>query len=119
MHRCAYHHVTVSATAILERFEAASDLFRTLSSPVRLAIVQLLADGEKCVHEIVEALGLPQPLVSQHLRVLRAADLVAGVRSGREVAYVLVDEHVAHIVGDALQHSEEGGEHDPDRAPAG
>jgi len=98
----------------LRSYEEASELFRTLSSPVRLAVLQRLEEGEQCVHELVEALDLPQPLVSQHLRVLRGADLVSRVRRGREVAYVLSDDHVAHIVRDALRHSKEhdsGGEH--------
>jgi DNA-binding transcriptional ArsR family regulator len=47
-------------------------------------VLQLL-QGQHCVHELVAALSLPQPLVSQHLRVLKAAGVVAGRRSGREV----------------------------------
>ncbi|WP_336923600.1 ArsR/SmtB family transcription factor [Aquipuribacter sp. SD81] len=93
---------------VIERYEAVSELFRTLSSPVRVALVTLLTDREMCVHELVDSLGLPQPLVSQHLRILRDADLVARTRRGREVAYVLTDDHVAHIVADARQHSGEG-----------
>ncbi|HSK26047.1 MAG TPA: metalloregulator ArsR/SmtB family transcription factor [Jiangellales bacterium] len=91
----------------LQAYEEASELFRTLSSPIRLAVLQRLEEGEQCVHELVEVLGLPQPLVSQHLRVLRGADLVTRVRRGREVAYVLSDDHVAHIVRDAVRHSTE------------
>ncbi|WP_380167715.1 ArsR/SmtB family transcription factor [Jannaschia sp. R86511] len=94
-------------TNVLEDYEDVSELFRALSSPVRIALVSLLTDGEMCVHELVDALGLPQPLVSQHLRILRDADLVTRTRRGREVAYVLADEHVAHIVADARSHSGE------------
>ena len=96
----------------LERFEDVSELFRALSSSVRVAIVSQLTQGDLCVHELVEVLGLPQPLVSQHLRVLRGADLVQGVRRGKEVAYTLTDEHVAHIVRDALSHAEENSPHE-------
>ena len=59
------------------------------------------------MHELVEKLGAPQPLVSQHLRVLRGAGVVRGARRGREIAYSLVDEHVAHIVADAVSHARE------------
>ena len=52
-------------------------------------------------------LGAPQPLVSQHLRVLRGAGVVRGARRGREIAYSLVDDHVAHIVADAISHAGE------------
>jgi len=88
-------------------FGAAASLFRALASPVRIAIVDRLMDGGRCVHELVTELGLPQPLISQHLRTLREAELVVGVRRGREVAYVLADAHVAHIVHDALHHTGE------------
>ncbi len=84
--------------------DAASHLLRALANPHRVAIVMELAEGERCVHELVAALHLPQPLVSQHLRVLREERLVEGHRRGREVAYALVDRHVAHIVGDAVAH---------------
>jgi len=98
--------VTAGATFAVE-YDGVSELFRCLSSSVRVALVLELAGQERCVHELVETLGLPQPLVSQHLRVLRDADLVTRVRRGREVAYTLTDEHVSHIVRDALAHSRE------------
>lgn len=83
------------------------DLFKALSHPLRLQLVQLLTGGGHAVHELVDALGVPQPLVSQHLAVLRAARLVEAERVGREVRYSLRDDHVAHIVGDALDHAAE------------
>ncbi|MBO4208136.1 ArsR/SmtB family transcription factor [Micromonospora echinofusca] len=89
-------------------YEGAGDLLRALSAPIRLAIVTELAEGERCVHELVEKLGAAQPLVSQHLRVLRGAGVVRGSRRGREIVYALVDEHVAHIVADAVSHAGEG-----------
>jgi DNA-binding transcriptional ArsR family regulator len=98
----------VTAANGYDAFEGAGDLLRALSAPIRLAIVSELAEGERCVHELVEKLGAPQPLVSQHLRVLRGAGVVRGSRRGREIAYALVDEHVAHIVADAVSHAGEG-----------
>jgi DNA-binding transcriptional ArsR family regulator len=88
-------------------FEAGAELLRALGAPVRLAIVDLLAPAPRCVHELVDALAIPQPLVSQHLKTLRAAGLVSTERRGREVLYRLADEHVAHIARDALLHAEE------------
>ncbi|HEY2204753.1 MAG TPA: metalloregulator ArsR/SmtB family transcription factor [Pseudonocardia sp.] len=85
----------------------AGDLLRALAAPVRIAIVLQLRDSARCVHELVDALGVAQPLISQHLRVLKAADVVVGERHGREVMYRLVDEHLAHIVVDAVAHAEE------------
>jgi DNA-binding transcriptional ArsR family regulator len=90
-----------------EAYESAGALLRALSAPIRVAIVVELGAGDRCVHDLVEKLGAPQPLVSQHLRVLRGAGVVRGVRQGREIAYSLVDEHVAHIVADAVSHARE------------
>lgn len=90
-----------------EVLDTAGDILRALAAPVRIAIVLQLLESQRCVHEIVDALGVPQPLVSQHLRILKAAGVVAGERSGREVMYRLVDQHLAHIVLDALSHARE------------
>lgn len=89
------------------RFVAAADLLKALANPHRVAIVDLLAAGPRRVHEITEALGLDQPLVSQHLRVLRDAHLLGTERQGKEVVYSLADDHIAHIVGDAITHAGE------------
>lgn len=91
----------------VKNYEAAGELLRVLSAPVRLAIVAELAEQPRFVHELVELLGMSQPLVSSHLRVLRGAGLVAVERQGRAAAYTLADQHVAHIVADAVQHSSE------------
>jgi ArsR family transcriptional regulator, zinc-responsive transcriptional repressor len=88
--------------------EAASALFKALGSPLRLAVVTTLDEhGPLCVHELVARLAVPQPLVSQHLRVLRDADLVRGVRRGKEIAYEIADLHVANVVRDAIRHTNE------------
>lgn len=89
---------------------AAGDLLRALAAPVRIAIVLELREADRCVHELVAALGVAQPLISQHLRVLKAAGVVSGERHGREVVYRLVDEHLAHIVVDAVTHAAEATE---------
>lgn len=85
----------------------AGELLRALAAPVRIAIVLELRGAQRCVHELVEILQLPQPLVSQHLRVLKAAGVVAGERSGREVLYRLVDHHLTEIVVAAVSHAGE------------
>lgn len=87
--------------------QGASELLKALASPVRLGIVRALADGGKEVHELVTVLGVSQPLVSQHLRVLRAHRIVTARRHAREVEYSLTDAHVAHIVLDAIRHAAE------------
>ncbi|HVU72469.1 MAG TPA: metalloregulator ArsR/SmtB family transcription factor [Mycobacteriales bacterium] len=66
-----------------------------------------LRSGPRCVHELVEVTGASQSLMSQHLRVLRAARLVITHRRGKEIVYELADAHVGHIVGDAISHARE------------
>jgi DNA-binding transcriptional ArsR family regulator len=90
-----------------EIMEAAGELLRALAAPVRIAIVLQLRESQRCVHELVDALSVPQPLVSQHLKILKAAGVVTGERSGREVLYRLADHHLAHIVIDAVAHAGE------------
>ncbi|MBL7499677.1 helix-turn-helix transcriptional regulator [Frankia sp. CNm7] len=96
--------------------EPAAELLRALAAPVRLAAIRELAEGPRYVHELVASLGVSQPLLSQHLRVLRGAGLVVTRRHGREIAYLLADQHVAHIVLDAIAHSREGPHEHPDAA---
>jgi ArsR family transcriptional regulator, zinc-responsive transcriptional repressor len=106
-------HATTGPTAVgkiavdKKALDAAGELLRALSAPIRIAIVLQLLGGGRCVHELVGALTVPQPLISQHLRVLKSAGVVRGERSGREVVYSLVDDHLAHIVTDAITHATE------------
>lgn len=97
----------MGAAELYEGYQAAGELLRALSAPLRIAIVTELARGSRCVHELVDATGVAQPLVSQHLRVLKGAGVVRGQRRGREIAYSLTDEHIAHIVADAVSHTGE------------
>ena len=90
-----------------QQYAAAGELLRALAAPLRIAIVTELASGQRCVHELVEALAAPQPLISQHLRVLRGVGVVRGSRRGREIEYALTDAHIAHIVADAVLHASE------------
>jgi ArsR family transcriptional regulator len=85
-----------------------ADLLKVLGNPVRLGVIlELDARGECCVHELVDRLGVSQPLLSQHLRVLRDARLITGQRAGKEIRYSIVDHHVTHIVRDAIAHGDE------------
>ncbi|WP_226438395.1 MULTISPECIES: ArsR/SmtB family transcription factor [Rhodococcus] len=99
---------TAAPTVPADTLVAAGELLRALSAPVRIAIVLQLQQSAQCVHELVATLGVTQPLISQHLRVLKTAGVVRGERSGREVVYHLADDHLAHIVVDAVAHAQEG-----------
>jgi DNA-binding transcriptional ArsR family regulator len=87
--------------------QQAAELFKALSSASRLLLLQLLTEEPATVTSLVEASELSQPLVSQHLRVLRAAGLVDFEKHGREATYLVTDAHVSHIVSDAITHVRE------------
>src|SRR5262245_17038050 len=67
--------------------ERASRIFRALGDAPRLRLLELLADGESCVTELVEALGEKFSTVSQRLRLLRGEGLVSRRRSGTHLYY--------------------------------
>jgi ArsR family transcriptional regulator len=62
-------------------------LFQALGDRTRLRLLNLIADGEVCVCFFVAVLGEPQPKISRHLGVLRAAGLVAARRDGKWMHY--------------------------------
>ncbi len=62
-------------------------LFQALGDRTRLRLLNLVAEGEVCVCFFVEVLGEPQPKISRHLGVLRAAGLVAARREGKWMHY--------------------------------
>jgi ArsR family transcriptional regulator len=65
------------------------ELFKAFADPVRLRLLNLLADGEVCVCHLHEALDLPQSTVSRHLAYLRKRGLVLGRKEGLWVHYRL------------------------------
>lgn len=68
------------------------DVIRLLDDPLRAHIIDLLADGPACTCHLVEDTGAKQPTVSNHLRILRAAGLVATEPRGRFTYYRLLPE---------------------------
>lgn len=90
-----------------EEFTSVVDLFKALASKKRLDILRILFDSPKCVHEICELVEISQPLASQHLRVLKQAKIIAVESRGRENIYSVADEHVRHLVIDAIEHVNE------------
>lgn len=108
-HQGAHQHDCAPAPELPSRevLDTAGELLRALAAPLRIAIVLQLQQSQRCVHELVDALGVAQPLVSQHLRILKQAGVVSSERAGREVLYRLVDHHLAHIVVDAVEHAGE------------
>ena len=73
----------------MARAATTADAFNAVAEPRRRQIVDVLAGGERPVNDVVRALGLAQPQVSKHLRVLREVGLVAVRGEGRQRLYRL------------------------------
>ena len=78
----------------LRIFEQFARIGKALSSPKRLEILDLLAQAERTVEEIVRETAMPVASASQHLQVLKAARMVEAKREGLYVRYRLADEGV-------------------------
>lgn len=76
---------------VSEKYSEAAAIFRLLSHPVRLCILDELRSGEACVCHLQTILGRPQAYVSQQLRVLRDADVVTVEKDGLNVYYRIAD----------------------------
>lgn len=79
-------------TAPPEELRAVAAYHKALADPTRLRLLQRLADGPATVTELITHVDLSQPLVSWHLRRLRAARVVETRRVGREVICTLSRE---------------------------
>lgn len=73
-----------------------------LAHPVRLRILEGLLTGQCCVGRMVDCLGLPQPLVSRHLAILRVAGVLESVPDGRQRTYRVVRPVVADVLARVL-----------------
>jgi DNA-binding transcriptional ArsR family regulator len=74
-------------------------LFRGFGDPSRLSILETLRAGPHTVGDLVQATGLSQPNVSNHLGCLRDCGLVTSVQAGRHVTYQLSDDRVGDLLG--------------------
>ncbi len=77
-------------------------LLKALGHPIRLCIVAGLLGRECNVSTMQECIKLPQPVISQHLAVLKFKKIISGERSGQEVVYKVVDERAKKIIESIL-----------------
>lgn len=80
----------------LRRFKA--DFFQALAHPTRIAIVELLRDGELSAGALIERLGVEQANASQHLAVLRAKQIVVNRKAGNQVFYSVRDPLILEVL---------------------
>lgn len=90
--------IVISPTKMSLAAEEAAGVMRALANPSRLLILCQLADGEKSVGELEDALDLGQAYVSQQLARLREERLVVARRDGRQMMYSVADVRVLHVI---------------------
>ena len=85
---------------------AVAETMQALATPSRVRILGRLRSGASSVNELADAVGMEPSAVSHQLRLLRHLGFVVGRRDGRRVVYDLHDDHVAHLIDEAISHVE-------------
>ena len=73
-------------------------MLRVLANEDRLLLLCQLTQGEVCVSELEELLGIRQPTLSQQLGILRAEEIVSTRREGKKIFYQVCDERVVSVL---------------------
>jgi len=82
----------------MDSYEIQSNLLKTLSHPTRLAILDILRDGEQCVCHMEATLGLRQAYISQQLMILKEAELIESRRNGLNLYYRVIKPEIFNIL---------------------
>lgn len=81
------------------KMEKYAEIFKALAHPIRLRIVCGLSKKDECnVSKMVEALGVAQPTVSQHLNILKNAGIITGYKNGTQICYKVTNDEARKIV---------------------
>ncbi len=80
------------------KYEPQAQLFKVLTHPTRIAILNLLRDGEHCVCHMETYLGLRQAYLSQQLAVLREAEIITDRRDGWNIFYRVTNPLIFEIL---------------------
>jgi ArsR family transcriptional regulator len=79
-------------------YQAKAEFFKSLGHPARIRVLELLASGDKAVHELLDAITIEPSNLSQQLSVLRMAGLVVQRREGGQVIYSLALPEVRELL---------------------
>lgn len=83
----------------LSKLELAASKLRAISHPMRIAIIDLLADGNRLsVTEIYESLGIEQATASHHLNILKNKNVLISKREGKKIYYKLANMTLTEIL---------------------
>jgi ArsR family transcriptional regulator len=79
------------------------DVFKALSDPTRLKILECIKDGEKCICEIIPYTGKSQPNVSQHLKVMKHAGIIDERKDGTRIMIKASKKKIFNIIDQVSQ----------------
>jgi DNA-binding transcriptional ArsR family regulator len=85
-------------TTDLQTIDAQAQIFKVLTHPARIAILEILRDGEHCVCHMEAYLGFRQAYISQQLSVLREAGLIQDRRDGWNIFYRVVNPQIYEVL---------------------
>jgi DNA-binding transcriptional ArsR family regulator len=97
-----YIHVSEYRLALVKPYASQTEFLKTISHPTRLAVLDILRDGEQCVCHMEASLGLRQASISQQLMILRRAGLVEFRRDGLNMFYRVIKPEVFRVL-DAIR----------------
>jgi DNA-binding transcriptional ArsR family regulator len=80
-----------------------AEFFKALGHPLRIRVLEVLAEGDQSVSELLEQVSVEQPNLSQQLGVLRRAGFVVARREGSNVIYALADPRIADLLAVSRQ----------------
>ena len=86
--------------------EHVAEVLKAVGHPVRLRIVELLEGGEKCVGDIVKAVGGKQAVTSQHLNLMKDKGVLSSRRDGAKVYYRIANTNVIKLLHCVHNHCE-------------
>lgn len=79
------------------QFEKAAGLFKVMSAPMRLKIINCLCDGEQNVSYLLEKIATTQPNMSQHLNTLYKSGVLAKRREGVQIYYSIANQQIVNL----------------------
>ncbi|MCK4557271.1 MAG: winged helix-turn-helix transcriptional regulator [Candidatus Aminicenantes bacterium] len=77
--------------------------FKALAHPMRLKLMQELIKGECCVGEVQKCLSVSQPNASQHLKILKEAELIESRRERKKICYRVSDDPMIRLIKNVLK----------------
>ena len=91
-------NITTEVTTEKSVYDLQIQIFKVLTHPARLAILEILQDGEHCVCHMEAYLSFRQAYISQQLSVLREAGLIQDRRDGWNIFYRVTDQRIYDVI---------------------